>query len=47
MPTIRRLFPAFVFPDNVAKQIDRGVMIAAGRRQDSAKAGRKCPGNSK
>ena len=30
-----------VLPDNVASQIDRGVMIGAGRREDSAEAGRK------
>ncbi len=33
-----------VLPDNVGKQIDRGVMIGAGRRQDSAKIGRKYSG---
>jgi 4-hydroxy-2-oxoheptanedioate aldolase len=30
-----------VLPDNVEKQIDRGVLIGAGRRQDSAEKGRK------
>ncbi len=30
-----------VLPDNVKKQIDRGVMVGAGRRQDSAEVGRK------
>lgn len=30
-----------VLPDNVKKQIDKGVMIGAGRRQDSAEVGRK------
>ena len=30
-----------VLPDNVKAQIDRGVMIGAGRRQDSAEVGRK------
>ena len=29
-----------VLPDNVIRQIDRGVMIGAGRRQDSAEVGR-------
>ena len=29
-----------VLPDNVAKQLDRGVMIGAGRRQDAAEIGR-------
>lgn len=33
-----------VLPDNVTKQIDRGVMIGAGRRQDSAEVGRKYSG---
>jgi 4-hydroxy-2-oxoheptanedioate aldolase len=30
-----------VLPDNVRQQIDKGVMIGAGRREDSAEAGRK------
>ncbi|TWU27872.1 aldolase/citrate lyase family protein [Bythopirellula polymerisocia] len=30
-----------VLPDNVAAKIDSGVMIGAGRREDSAEAGRK------
>lgn len=30
-----------VLPDNVVQQIQRGVMIGAGRRQDSAEVGRK------
>ena len=30
-----------VLPDNVEQQIDKGVMIGAGRREDSAEAGRK------
>lgn len=30
-----------VLPDNVIQQIQRGVMIGAGRRQDSAEVGRK------
>ena len=30
-----------VLPENVKAQIDRGVMIGAGRRQDSAEVGRK------
>ena len=30
-----------VLPDNVAKRLDAGVMIGAGRRQDAAEAGRK------
>lgn len=30
-----------VLPDNVARQLDRGVMIGAGRREDSAEAGRE------
>ncbi len=30
-----------VLPDNVTSQIDRGVMIGAGRRQDSAEIGRR------
>ena len=30
-----------VLPDNVKRQIDRGVMIGAGRRRDSAEVGRK------
>jgi 4-hydroxy-2-oxoheptanedioate aldolase len=30
-----------VLPDNVAAQLDRGVMIGAGRREDSAEAGRR------
>jgi hypothetical protein len=29
-----------VLPDNVKKQIDRGVTIGAGRREDSAEVGR-------
>lgn len=29
-----------VLPDNIRQQIDKGVMIGAGRREDSAKAGR-------
>lgn len=29
-----------VLPDNVARQIDRGVMVGAGRREDSADVGR-------
>lgn len=29
-----------VLPDNVANQLDRGVMIGAGRREDSAEVGR-------
>ena len=29
-----------VLPDNVQQKIDRGVMIGAGRRADSAEAGR-------
>ena len=32
-----------VLPDNVAARIDSGVMIGAGRRQDSAEVGRKFP----
>lgn len=30
-----------VLPDNVARQLDRGVMIGAGRREDSAEVGRR------
>ena len=30
-----------VLPDNVKKRIDKGVMIGAGRRKDSAEIGRK------
>jgi hypothetical protein len=30
-----------VLPENVAKRIDEGVMIGAGRRKDSAEAGRR------
>ena len=30
-----------VLPDNIFRQIQRGVMIGAGRRQDSAEVGRK------
>jgi 4-hydroxy-2-oxoheptanedioate aldolase len=30
-----------VLPDNVAEQLDRGVMIGAGRRRDSAEVGRE------
>lgn len=33
-----------VLPDNVAQQLDRGIMIGAGRREDSAEAGRKYTG---
>ena len=33
-----------VLPDNVAARLDAGVMIGAGRRQDSAEAGRKHTG---
>jgi len=33
-----------VLPDNVIKQIDKGVMIGAGRRQDAAQVGRKYTG---
>ena len=29
-----------VLPENVARQLDRGVMIGAGRRQDAAEIGR-------
>ena len=35
-----------VLPGNVAEQIDRGVMIGAGRRQDSAEAGRAYSGRT-
>ena len=30
-----------VLPENVAEQIARGVMIGAGRREDSAEVGRE------
>ena len=30
-----------VLPENVAAQIDRGVMIGKGRREDSAEVGRE------
>ncbi len=33
-----------VLPGNVARQIDRGVMIGAGRREDSAEVGREYSG---
>jgi len=33
-----------VLPGNVAAQIDRGVMIGAGRREDSAEVGREYSG---
>jgi len=33
-----------VLPDNVAERLDSGVMIGAGRRQDSAEVGRKHTG---
>ncbi|MYA08517.1 MAG: DUF1565 domain-containing protein [Holophagales bacterium] len=33
-----------VLPENVAAQIDRGVMIGAGRREDSAEVGREYSG---
>jgi 4-hydroxy-2-oxoheptanedioate aldolase len=33
-----------VLPENVAERLDRGVMIGAGRREDSAEAGRKHTG---
>ena len=33
-----------VLPENVKAQIDRGVMIGAGRRQDAAEVGRKYTG---
>ena len=29
-----------VLPENVAAQLDRGVMVGAGRREDSAEVGR-------
>lgn len=35
-----------VLPDNAAAQIDRGVMIGAGRRKDSAEAGREYSGRT-
>ena len=35
-----------VLPENVAEQIDRGVMIGAGRRQDSAEVGRAYSGRT-
>ncbi len=35
-----------VLPGNVAQQIDRGVMIGAGRREDSAEAGREHSGRT-
>ena len=35
-----------VLPENVASQIDRGVMIGAGRREDSAEVGREHTGRS-
>ncbi len=37
----RLFFLDNILPDNVEKQIDRGVMIGAGRRQDSAEKGRR------
>jgi hypothetical protein len=30
-----------VLPENVEKRLDEGVMIGAGRRQDSAEKGRR------
>jgi 4-hydroxy-2-oxoheptanedioate aldolase len=30
-----------VLPDNVARQLDRGIMVGAGRREDSAEVGRR------
>ena len=33
-------FLANVLPENVAAQIDRGVMVSAGRREDLAEVGR-------
>ncbi len=35
-----------VLPENVAGQIDRGVMIGAGRREDSAEVGREYSGRT-
>ncbi len=35
-----------VLPGNVAEQIDRGVMIGAGRREDSAEVGREYSGRT-
>ena len=40
----RVMFLDNVLPDNVAEQIDRGVMIGAGRRKDSAEVGRQHTG---
>ena len=35
-----------VLPENVAGQLDRGVMIGAGRREDSAEVGRESSGRT-
>ena len=35
-----------VLPENVAEQIDRGVVIGAGRREDSAEVGREYSGRT-
>ena len=35
-----------VLPENVTGQLDRGVMIGAGRREDSAEVGREYSGRT-